>query len=112
MMSDLLLRLCRFSELTSKPTSFFPICRDGLFSQRDQTRFYITVGVCSVLVAVMAVRMDVRDSRNDRMRSLCAVYWGAPDGSPEESRALVQAERSTGISNLEMLSYCRFYGDQ
>ena len=39
MMSDLLLRLCRFSELTSKPTSFFPICRDGLFSQRDQTRF-------------------------------------------------------------------------
>lgn len=74
--------------------------------------FYITAGVCSVLVAVMAVRMDVGDSRNDRMRSLCALYWGAPDGSTEESRALVQAERSTGISNLEMLSYCRFYGDQ
>ena len=60
----------------------------------------------------MAVRMDVRDSLNDRMRSLCALYWGAPYGSPEESRALVQAERSKGISNLEMLSYCRFYGDQ
>jgi hypothetical protein len=43
--------------------------------------FYITVAVCSAMVAVMAVRMDVRDSRNDRMRSLCAVYWGAPDGS-------------------------------
>ena len=112
MMSDLLLRLCRFSELTSKPTSFFPICRDCLFRNEIYSLFYITVGVCSVLVAVLAVRMDVRDSRNDRMRSLCAVYWGAPDGSPEESRALVQAERSTGISNLEMLSYCRFYGDQ
>jgi hypothetical protein len=56
--------------------------------------------------------MDIRDSHNDRMRSLCAVYWGAPDGSPEEVNALVKAERWTGISNLEMLSYCRFYGDQ
>jgi hypothetical protein len=56
--------------------------------------------------------MDIRDSRNDRMRSLCAVYWGAPDGSAEEANALVTAERLTGISNLEMLSYCRFYGDQ
>ena len=81
-------------------------------SKRDQTRFLHHCWFFPVLVAVMAVRMDVRDSRNDRMRSLCALYWGAPDGSPEESRALVQAERSTGISNLEMLSYCRFYGDQ
>ena len=84
----------------------------AIFRNHIKLVFYITAGVCSVLVAVMAVRMDVRDSRNDRMRSLCALYWGAPDGSPEESRALVQAERSMGISNLEMLSYCRFYGDQ
>ena len=43
---------------------------------RNETKvvFHIAVRVCSVLVAVMAVRMDVRDSRNDRMRSLCAVY--------------------------------------
>ena len=74
--------------------------------------FYITAAVCSALVAVMAVRMDVRDSRNDRMRSLCAVYWGAPDGSQAETKALLSAERWTGIPNLEMLSYCRFYGDQ
>jgi hypothetical protein len=33
-------------------------------------------------------------------------------GVPEEANALVTAERWTGISNLEMLSYCRFYGDQ
>ena len=46
-------------------------------SFRNETKvvFYITVAVCSALVAVMAVRMDVRDARNDRMRSLCAVYW-------------------------------------
>ena len=49
--------------------------------------------------------MDIRDSRNDRMRSLCAIYWGAPDGSPEEVNALVKAERWTGISNLEMLNF-------
>ena len=112
MMSDLLMRSCRFSELTSKPTSFLSICCDGPFRNEIKLVFYIPAGVCSVLVAVMAVRMDVRDSRNDRMCSLCVLYWGAPDGSPEASRALVQAERSTGISNLEMLSYCRFYGDQ
>ena len=82
------------------------------FRNEIKVVFYITVAVCSALVAVMAVRMDVRDARNDRMRSLCAVYWGAPDGSPEESKALAQAERWTGISKLKMLSYCRFYGDQ
>ena len=50
----------------------------ALFRNEIKLVFYITAGVCSVLVAVMAVRMDVRDSRNDRMRSLCALYWGAP----------------------------------
>ena len=84
----------------------------ALFRNEIKLVFYITAGVCSVLVAVMALWMDVRDSRNDRMRSLCALCWRAPDGSPEESRALVQVKRSTGISNLEMLSYCCFYGDQ
>jgi hypothetical protein len=84
----------------------------GSFRNEIKPVFYVTVSVCVALVAVVAVRMDVRDAHNDRMRSLCAVYWGAPDGSSEESKALVQAERSTGISNLEMLSYCRFYGDQ
>ena len=112
MMSDLLLRLCRFSELTSKPTAFLPICCDGLFSQRDQSRFSHH-GCCLRSLGCGGGNTDgFRDSRNDRMRSLCAVYWGAPDGSPEEVNALVKAERWTGISNLEMLSYCRFYGDQ
>ena len=82
------------------------------FRNEIKVVFHITVVVCAALVAVIAVRMDIRDSRNDRMRSLCAVFWGAPDGSAEEVNALVQAERLTGISNLEMLSYCRFYGDQ
>jgi hypothetical protein len=82
------------------------------FRNEIKVVFQITVGVCAALVAVVGIRMDIRDSRNDRMRSLCAVYWGAPDGSAEEANALVTAERSTGISNLEMLSYCRFYGDQ
>ena len=82
------------------------------FRNEIKVVFYITITVCSAVLALIAVRMDVRDAHNDRMRSLCAVYWGAPDGSSEESNALVQAERWTGISNLEMLSYCRFYGDQ
>ena len=82
------------------------------FRNEIKVVFHITVVVCAALVAVVAIRMDIRDSRNDRMRSLCAVYWGAPDGSPEEVNALVKAELCTGISNLEMLSYCRFYGDQ
>ena len=82
------------------------------FRNEIKVVFHITVVVCAALVAVVAIRIDIRDSRNDRMRSLCAVYWGAPDGSPEEVNALVKAERWTGISNLEMLSYCRFYGDQ
>ncbi len=111
-MSDLLMRTCRFSELTSKPTSFLPICCDGLFRNEIKVVFHITVVVCASLVAVVAIRMDIRDSRNDRMRLPCAVYWGAPDGSPEEVNALVMAELWTGISNLEMLSYCRFYGNQ
>jgi hypothetical protein len=82
------------------------------FRNEIKVVFHITVVVCAALVAVITIRMDIRDSRNDRMCSLCAVYWGAPDGSPEEVNALVKAERWTGISNLEMLSYCRFYGDQ
>ena len=84
----------------------------GSFRNEIKSVFHVTVVVCVALVAIVAVRMDARDAHNDRMRSLCAVYWGAPDGSAEESNALVQAERWTGISNLEMLSYCRFYGDQ
>ena len=74
---------------------------------RDEIKvvFHITVVVCAALVGVVAIRMDIRDSHNDRMRSLCAVYWGAPDGSPEEVNALVKAERWTGVLNLEMLSY-------
>ena len=82
------------------------------FRNEIKVVFYITITVCSAVLALIAVRMDVRDAHNDRMRSLCAVYWGAPDGSSEESKALANAERWTGISNLEMLSYCRFYGDQ
>jgi predicted membrane-bound mannosyltransferase len=51
------------------------------FRNEIKVVFQITVGVCAALVAVVGIRMDIRDSRNDRMRSLCAVYWGAPDGS-------------------------------
>ena len=82
------------------------------FRNEIKVVFHITVVVCAALVAVVAIRMDIRDSHNDRMRSLRAVYWGAPDGRPEEVNAVVKPERWTGISNLEMLSYCRFYGDQ
>ena len=53
------------------------------FRNEIKVVFHITVVVCAALVAVVAIRMDIRDSHNDRMRSLCAVYWGAPDGSPE-----------------------------
>ena len=75
------------------------------FSNEIKVVFHITVIVCAALVALVAIRMDIRDSRNDRMRSLCAVYWGAPDGSPEDVNALVKAEQWTVISNLDMLSY-------
>jgi hypothetical protein len=82
------------------------------FRNEIKVVFHITVVVCAALVAVVAIRMDIRDSRNDRMRSLCAVYWGPPDGSPDEVNDLVKSERWTGILNLKMLSYCRFYGDE
>ena len=62
------------------------------FRNESKVVFHITVVVCAALVAVVAIRMDIRDSRNDRMRSLCAVYWGAPDESPEEVNALVREE--------------------
>ena len=54
----------------------------ALFRNEIKLVFYITAGVCSVLVAVMAVRMDVRDSRNDRMRS----FIGEPPMEALKSR--------------------------
>ena len=53
----------------------------GSFRNEIKSVFHVTVAVCVALVTIVAVRMDARDAHNDRMRSLCAVYLGAPDGS-------------------------------
>ena len=37
-----------------------------------------------VVIAVTLVRMDLRQAYNHRMRSWCALYWGAVDASAQE----------------------------
>ena len=64
------------------------------------------------VIAVMLVRVELRQQHNDRIRTLCASYWGAPDASAAEKQAWKETKRLVGIESLEMLSFCRFYGDQ
>ena len=65
-----------------------------------------------VIMAVVLVRMDLRQQRNNRIRMLCAEYWGATDGGDREQRAWEKTKQLVGVSELDMLSFCRFYGDQ
>ena len=65
-----------------------------------------------VIMAVVLVRMDLRQQRNNRFRMLCAEYWGAADGGDREQRAWEKTKQLVGVSELDMLSFCRFYGDQ
>ena len=65
-----------------------------------------------VIMAVVLVRMDLRQQRNNRIRMLCAEYWGAADGGDQEQRAWEKTKQLLGVSELDMLSFCRFYGDQ
>ncbi len=64
-----------------------------------------------VVIAVMLVRMDLRQAYNHRMRSWCALYWGAVDASAQESSIRDRMLEVLKVPNLEMLSFCRFYGD-
>ena len=63
-------------------------------------------------IAVVFVKVEIRQQHNDRIRTLCAAYWGAPDASAAEKQAWKETKRLVGIESLEMLSFCRFYGDQ
>ena len=65
-----------------------------------------------VVIAVALVRIELRHQHNDRIRTLCAAYWGAPDAGEQERRAWEETKKLVGVSGLEMLSFCRFYGDQ
>ena len=69
----------------------------------------MTVSV--VVIAVVLVRMDQRLSRNDQLRSLCAAFWGAPDSGDRESEAWEKTKKLVGVDQLDMLSFCRFYGE-
>ena len=69
----------------------------------------MTVSV--VVIAVVLVRMDQRLSRNDQLRSLCAAFWGTPDSGERESQAWAETKRLVGVDQLDMLSFCRFYGE-
>jgi hypothetical protein len=64
------------------------------------------------VIAVTLVKVELRQHHNDRIRTLCAAYWGAPDASPAEKHAWDQTKRLVGLASLDMLSFCRFYGDQ
>ena len=63
-----------------------------------------------VVIAMVLVRMDRRLSRNDQLRSLCAAFWGAPDSGDRESQAWEETKKLVGVDQLDMLSFCRFYG--
>ena len=65
-----------------------------------------------VIMAVVLVRMDLRQQRNNRIRMLCAEYWGSADGGDREQRAWEKTKQFVGVSELDMLSFCRFYGGQ
>jgi hypothetical protein len=67
--------------------------------------------VSIVVIAVVLVRMDQRLSRNDQLRSLCAAFWGAPDSGDRESEAWEKTKKLVGVDQLDMLSFCRFYGE-
>ena len=58
------------------------------------------------------MRIDLRHLHNNRIRTLYADYWGAPDGGEQERRGWQETKRLVGANTLEMLSFYRFYGDQ
>ena len=49
-----------------------------------------------VIMAVVLVRMDLRQQRNNRFRMLCAEYWGAADGGDREQRAWEKTKQLVG----------------
>ena len=67
--------------------------------------------VSAMVMAGALVRIDQRLSRNDQLRSLCAAFWGAPDSGERESQAWAETKRLVGGDQLDMLSFCRFYGE-
>ena len=81
----------------------------------DRARFtaviQLIMTVSAVVIAVVLVRIDQRLSRNDQLRSLCAAFWGAPDSGERESQAWAETKRLVGVDQLDMLSFCRFYGE-
>lgn len=81
----------------------------------DRARFaallQLLMAVSAVVIAVVLVRIDQRQSRNDQLRSLCAAFWGAPDSGERESQAWAETKQLLGVDQLDMLSFCRFYGE-
>ena len=78
---------------------------------RSAAVLQLIMTVSVVVIAVVLVRMDQRLSRNDQLRSLCAAFWGAPDSGDRESQAWEETKKLVGVDQLDMLSFCRFYGE-
>ena len=81
----------------------------------DRLRFAAVIPLITtlsaVVIAVVLVRIDQCLSRNDQLRSLCASFWGAPDSGERDSLAWAETKRLVGGDQLDMMSFCRFYGE-
>ena len=60
-------------------------------SDRRSHWYQMVLAFGVVIIAVVLVRMDLRQQRNNRIRMLCAEYWGAADGG----------DRTTGLGEDE-----------
>ena len=63
-----------------------------------------------VVIAVMLVRMDLRRATTTACGVACALL-GSRDASSQESSIRDRMLEVLKVPNLEMLSFCRFYGD-
>ena len=83
-----------------------------LIKRRSFPWLQLVQTACIAVIAGTLVKIEMRQHHNNRIRTLCAAYWGAPDASAAEKRAGEETKRLVGYGSLEMLSFCRFYGDQ
>ena len=102
---------CHFTKPFAKPKKRLAT---WMAEPRDRSSRWqqLVLAVSVVIIAVVLVRLDLRQQRNNTIRMLCAEYWGAPDGGDQEQRAWEKTRLLVGVSELDMLSFCRFYGDQ
>jgi len=111
MMSRMTPHRCHFPNPVATPKETIAI---RMAERRDWRGRWpqVVLAFSAVIIAVVLVRLDLRQQRNNRIRTLCAEYWGAPDGGDQEQQAWEKTKQLVGVSSLDMLSFCRFYGDQ